>query len=155
LEHAFWASDPFRNVAAVDQLNRVKLPLFLSLVLYRLGSDLEDPTEIFGDPFKIVPRVTQSDSSIPDIRVEPPGRTGIWELRKGPFKANDLKMSARDFYNWQTRGWREFRYYLSRIDEFPADPSLVGSQALVEVGHVDVLWDPPGILGLSIRPVSI
>ncbi len=35
-----------------------------------------------------------------------------------------------------------------RIETFEERPEYSGSQALVEVRGVDVLWDPPEIIGL-------
>jgi hypothetical protein len=144
----FWAPEPFREYASVRQFDRVKLPLFLSLVVDRLGSDLEDPKQIFGSAFKVVPPVTRARSTIPSLMIERPQAKGVWELINGPFSGEQIKLSLIDFFDWQLLGWRDFRYYLVKIDEFHPDPSLRDCKALVEVGDVDVLWEPPGILGL-------
>ena len=149
----FWAHQPFRDYASVQQFDRVKLPLFLSLVVDRLGSDLEDPQEIFGDAFKVVPPLTQPYGSIPSLLIEDPAAKGVWKVVNGPFKADDIKLSLLDFFDWQILDWRDFRYYLVRIDAFQPDSSWVGCQGLVEVGNVDVLWESPGILGLPRPPL--
>jgi hypothetical protein len=143
--------EPFLDIASVRQLDRVKLPLFLALVVDRLGSDLADPERIFGDSFKVVPPVSKPYGSIPSLFIESPGKSGIWETIQGPFKTDDVKPSLLDFFDWQQLGWRDFRHFLVQVDSFPAHPSLTRCRGLVEVGDVDVLWEPPGILGLPRR----
>lgn len=150
----FWAPEPFREYAAVRQFDRVKLPLFLALVVDRLGSDLEDPKKIFGDAFKVVPPVTRPGSTIPSLMIESLEPKGVWKQMKGPFTGDQIKLSLLDFFDWQLLGWRDFRYYIVKIDEFQPDQSLVGYKALVEVGDVDVLWEAPGILGLPRSPAA-
>ncbi len=144
----FWAPEPFRDEHAATQFERVKLPLFLSLVEDRLGSDLPAPTRIFGDAFQLVPPLNTQRSGIPSLLVERRPSSGFWELVNGPFEANRIRLVLLDFFDWELQSWRDFRYYLARIEAFPDDPSLAGSRALVEVPHADVLWEPPGILGM-------
>jgi hypothetical protein len=145
----FWAPEPFRDYASVKQFDRVKLPLFLSLVVDRLGSDLEEPTQLFGEAFHVVPPVTpRTQRTIPSLMFENPDFKGTWKIVNGPFGPGDINLSLLDFFDWNQVGWRDFRYYLVRIHECRADQSLVGCRGLVEVEHVDVLWEPPGILGL-------
>ena len=144
----FWAPEPYRDIASVRQFDRVKLPLFLALVVDRLGSDLADPERIFGDAFKVVPPVSKPYGSIPSLLIESPEKSGIWKTMQGPFKADDVNLSLLDFFDWQQLGWRDFRYFLVHVKALPAHPSLIGCCGLVEVGDVDVLWEPPGILGL-------
>ena len=147
----FWAPSQFRDYVSVKQFNRVKLPLFLSLVVDRLGSDLEDPQQIFGDAFKVVPPLAPADGSIPSLMIEDPQAKGVWRTVNGPFRTRDLKLCLLDFFDWQEEDWRDFRYFLVRVDAMELDSSWVGCNGLVEVGYVDVLWEPPGILGLP-RP---
>ena len=68
--------------------------------------------------------------------------SGVFEWIKGDFNEDDLKLSIIDFFDFQVGGWREFRYYLAKVEYFPMDTSLVGCQALIEVGGVDVVWEP-------------
>ena len=63
-------------------------------------------------------------------------------------------MSVIDFFDLNLRSWREFRYYRTKIEAFPADPSLVGCEALLEVGNVDVIWQPSRVLGRPVQRVD-
>ena len=86
--------------------------------------------------------------------IETPEAKGVWKTVDGPFQANDVKLGLLDFFDWQLLDWRDFRYFLVRVDEFQPNPSLAGCRGLVEVSDVDVLWEPPDILGLPRRPAS-
>jgi hypothetical protein len=147
----FWAPEPFRDYASVRQFDRLKLPLFLSLVVDRLGSDLEQPTQLFGNAFRVVPPVAKPPGTLSSLLIEHPGAKGAWKSVNGPFGPTDIKMCLLDFFDWNLLAWRDFRYYLVQIDECRAEQSLAGCRGLIEVEYVDILWEPPGILGLP-RP---
>lgn len=134
------------------EFNRLKLPLFISLVVNRMHSDAAEPSKLFGEEYRIVPKLMPCGSGIPTFMVDRRQHTaGVFELLKGPFKADDLKLSVIDLFDWQELGWREFRYYRARVEHFSPDPSIVGCEALVDVSEVDVLWHPAQILGLPIQ----
>ena len=148
----YWAPNEFRDWDCVAEFNPLKLPLFIGLVVNRLHSHAAEPARIFGEEYKIVPHLTHSGSSIATFMVDRKlHKARVFEEIKGPFKADDLKLSIVDLFDWQALGWREFRYYLARVDHFSPDPSIVGCEALVDVSYVDVIWHPAQILGLPIQ----
>lgn len=109
----FWAAEAFRDYASVQQFDRVKVPLFLSLVIDRMGSDLEQPTRLFGEALRVVPRVTQPHSTIQSLMVESPNSKGAWKIVSGPFGASDLNMCLLDFFDFNLLAWRDFQCELT------------------------------------------
>ena len=65
----------------------------------------------------------------------------VWESLSGPFSRDQIKLTLIDFFDWNLRSWRDFRYFKVKILEFQARPEVVGREGLVEVADVDVLWD--------------
>jgi hypothetical protein len=153
--HHFWPDQSYRNWDGVDALNKVKLPLFVSLVSERLGPDFESPSEIFGEPYQAVPRFDRGERSvIPRILVDvglPAGPGENWQPIVGQFSKQALRLTILDFYDWEILHLWDLRYYRVRIDAFEGHPTAVGRHGLVEVLDVDVLWDPPGIVGLPMN----
>lgn len=148
----FWLSEPYRDSARVPEFKALKLPLFVSLVAMRLGPDLKPPKELFGSAYLVVPPAkVRGYGSIPLMQVERKDRPGIWEVVQGPFTGDGLKLVLLDFFDWAVEDWRDFRYFLVRIELFEQHAELVGCNALVDVLTADVLWDPPEILGLPHR----
>jgi hypothetical protein len=142
----FWWDQTYRDIQAIREFEELKLPLFTWLVAKRLGPDFEVPEKLFGDPYKVVPKVTGHIRSIRRMLVE--GHPGIWEELKGEFKADELTLTLLDFFDWDVMNWRDFRFYRVRIDHMAGRPEKVGREALIDVLEVDVLWEPPGIVGL-------
>jgi hypothetical protein len=52
-------------------LNHLKLPLFIALVMSKLDFRGPDPTSIFGDSFKVVPRIS-GGNVLGSLRVDLP-----------------------------------------------------------------------------------
>ena len=67
---------------------------------------------------------------------------GVWRNLPGPFETPPLKLTLLDFFDWHNFHWRDFRYYLTRIEEFKGHDELAGKRALVEVLDADVMWGP-------------
>jgi len=60
----------------------------------------------------------------------------------GPFSDSQLKLTLVDFFDWNVRNWRDFRYYLVKIVAFENKPELVNCEGLVDVLDTDALWNP-------------
>lgn len=148
----FWPDSSEEGWEDVKQFNNLKLPLFVALVLRRLDVRAADPTGIFGESFRVIPRVTHADTMAAlHVDVGFDNRPGkCWTHVVGPFRPGDLRLTLLDFFDWEELNWRDFRYYRVRIDAFPARPESVGREGLVENLDADVVWDPPGIIGLPI-----
>lgn len=131
-------------------MNDLKLPLFIALVMSKLDFRGPDPTSIFGDSFKVVPRIS-SGNILGSLRVDigfadRPGE--CWTQLTGSFRSEDLELTLIDFFDWEELNWRDFRYYRVRINRLNGHPESAGREGLVENTDVDVLWEPTGIVGL-------
>jgi hypothetical protein len=149
----FWSNQAIRDIQAIREFEELKLSLFTWLVAKRLGPDFEAPTSVFGDPYKVVPKVNASPRRFPSMRVDigfenRPGQR--WAELTGEFTAKDMTLTILDFFDWNLMDWRDFRFYRVRIDSIQGQPDKVGREGLVDVLDVDVLWEPPGVVGLPI-----
>lgn len=146
----FWADQSARNWNSVKLFDELKGPLFSSLVGHRINPEPANYTTIFGEAFKVVPKLgTEYSGSIGSLYVDigfsdRPGQ--CWDLVTGPFKQPGLGLVLLDLFDWVQLDWRYFRYYLVRIEAFDSHANMNGREGLVDSTEVDVLWDPPGPL---------
>lgn len=147
----FWSDQSYRDLESLTRFNQLKLPLFRSLVAKVLGPDLETPSELFGEAYKVVPKVTEYNRSFPPMRVDIglPDRPGHqWGELAGEFTKNSLSLTLLDFFDWNELTWRDFRYFRVKINGIQGDPDKVGREGLIDALDVDVLWDSPEIIGM-------
>ena len=133
----YWADYRFRDSATVDAFRNAALPIFEALVHSRLEPLGQAATAVFGNGFRIVTSRSRGEQ-ISGLQII----GGKGELVKGPLKIPPLKLTLEDFFDWEQSNWRDFRYYLTRIDAFEGREDLVGQQAIVDVLEVDILWGP-------------
>ncbi|MBV9760726.1 MAG: hypothetical protein JO340_09185 [Acidobacteriaceae bacterium] len=139
----------------VRALNALKLPLFLALVMRKLDYHGEDPTQIFGNAFRVVPPLS-AGGILGALRVDTgfPDRPGKCFVEvKGSFSAQDLDLTLLDFFDWSELNWRDFRFYRVRINRLNGHPASAGREGVVENGDVDVLWKPTEMVGRPPIPV--
>lgn len=150
----FWSDQSYRDVDSLLRFKQLKLPLFISLVAKVLGPDLESPSELFGDDYKVVPKVIGCSRVFPPMRVDVgfPDRPGYqWKELAGEFTNDNLKLTLLDLFDWNELDWRDFRYFRVRIDGMQGHPDKVGREGLIDAVDVDVLWDSRAILGMPMR----
>ena len=166
----FYADPLLRDGGLTGDFEYLVPCLFESLVSRRLEYNRVSPGELFGPDFKVRPRldtlVPNLNLSIPnlihtlqvDIGFEDkPGRR--WIKVPGHFKADEITLSAVNFFDWMPNYWRDFRYILVLIERLQQHPEYEGKQGIVEFEEVEVIWvherigdeiittgDPPRIL---------
>ena len=145
-----WPAPRVSDWEPIGLLNGLKLPLFIALVMSQLDLRGPDPTAIFGDSFKVVPKISAGNvlgSLLVDVGfADRPGQ--CFTQMTGTFRPEDLSLTPIDFFDWDELNWRDFRYYRVRINRLNGHPESAGREGLVENTDVDVLWEPPGIVGL-------
>lgn len=133
----FWRDQGYRDWESVKDFERAQLPLFRGLVARRL-EPLGEPCQfVFGSSYQVAPSLTTE--RLPTMMVE--SSKSIWEQLPGPFSANQLKLTIIDFFDWNVRHWRDFRYYRVKIEALEGRPELVGHDGLVDVLDAAVLWN--------------
>ena len=136
----FWADPQYRNWDDLDSMNRLKLPLFVSLVTERLDYSGPPVKEIFGPAYQVIPRLAHS--SIRGMLIESVPGNGAW----GPTVRDIPKGKARiyilDFFDWEGLSAWELRYFKVQIVDVEGHPELSGRIGMIETTYVDVLWDP-------------
>jgi hypothetical protein len=139
-----WPDERQRSWEAVYAFRDLKLPLFRAIVAGPLG--IEDSDRIFGDGFTVGPSPS-SGGCIPDLRINlrVPSRPdeGVWQPLSGPFKADEIKATLLDLFDWSPLGYIDFRYFVVRLEALQNHPDRVGQHALIDVGYARVLWSPP------------
>ncbi len=135
----FWGNQgpSFRDWESVRDFEKLKLPIYEALVARRLEPLGAVPKAVFGNAFRVVPPATSGQMSM--IQIETVG--GQWSPFSGPFQAGDVNLILLDFFDWDLLNWRDFRYYLVRVDAFEGRPEAVGRQGLVDVLDSDVVWN--------------
>ena len=141
----FWAYEQFRDSLSNADFDRLKLPLFTSLVARRLAPDLPFPQRLFGPEYKVVAPISWgADASIAMLTVN---EGTAWKELQGPFAKVDLSLTMDDLFDWNVHSWRDFRYIRGTIETFSSRPDYVGREALVDIGYVDILWHTMQIQG--------
>jgi hypothetical protein len=138
-----WVDPNLRTWDSVYSFRDLKLPLFRSLVADPLDMNAVD--SIFGKGFEVVPDMEvgvglpliEVDSRVPS---QPEKYGGIWIPLQGPFKADDIRMTLIDLFDWMPLAYSDLRYYVVLIQAFQEHPEKVGQHALVDVNWVRVLW---------------
>lgn len=145
-----WIDPSARDWEPVRLLNGLKLPVFIALVMSKLDFRGPDPSSVFGDSFKVVPKISSGGvlgSLLVDVGF--PDRPGkCFTPVPGSFRAEDLDLTLLDFFDWNELDWRDFRYYRVRINRLNGRTDSAGREGLVENTDVDILWEPTGIVGL-------
>jgi hypothetical protein len=115
----------------------LRVPLFEALVTRQLEPLAEPIGSIFGDAFRIEARYPGGPQSLQllDAEGQPAGSVD------GPFERNELVLVPLDLFDWDNPGWRDFRYYLVRVDRYGRQHHLAGREALVDVAEVEVLFN--------------
>ena len=124
----------------------VKRILFTSLVLREIALEdllsefLDGPTlmSAWQEPFEEIGIRLRHECPAMVNRETPHLGNQRWD---SPVDRLDASADLRfvDYFDWDTRIHRDFRYYRVRIASFPAHPEVVGRDALVETIYGRVL----------------
>jgi hypothetical protein len=128
-DESFFSDPELRTWESVEAFRKLKLPMFQALIAHPLG--LYSATNLFGPGFEVV---TDSGGEMLVSKLIPssPDGGGVCEPLRGPFAPDAFKATLLDFLDWVPLDYIDFRYYLVRIDEFPAHPTRVGHHALID-----------------------
>ncbi len=133
----YWADYRFRDSDTANAFQDAALPIFEALVRSRMEPLGQPATSLFGNGYRVVGSKDYNEEIRGMVLIGEPGG-----MSNGQFRTPPLKLTLLDFFDWDMRNWRDFRYYLTRISEFQGHEELVGKQAIVDVLEVDVLWGP-------------
>jgi hypothetical protein len=153
----FWSYPVYPNNDEFAAFKKLKFALFTALVSDRLGSDFEEPLEIFGSCYHVVPKLLRGSDLFGSLLISDTiGATStpvIWRPFSGPLSKSDIRMTILDFFDWESlgQGPSDLTYYRVRIEALDGHPDKIGHHGLINVLDVDVLWEPPGIVGLPFR----
>ena len=142
-----WNNHFFMNLGLRDDelgrdFEKVQPPLFSALVSKRLDPSAKPGEVMFGPAFRVVPAL--QGGPIPSIVVNRKAvgsASSDWQVEHGPFSNHEINLTLVNFFDWDVRSRRDFRYYLVKIVAFNNRPELIGCEALVDVIDTDVWWD--------------
>jgi hypothetical protein len=145
----FWGDPALRDWRSVKVFDELKGPLFLALVADRLDpppSELPPAGNVFGPSFRVVGNLRSESrpafgSLYVDVGFDGSSQGKCWDHLVGPFLTDGIRLALIDFYDWTPLGYRDFRYYLVRIESFNDQPDKVGREAMVDVSEADVFWE--------------
>lgn len=135
----FYADPELRTWESVYSFRALERPLFQALVGDRL--DLEPRESVFGPGFQVEP---EPGRELPYLQVnqrapsEPHG--GIWEMVKGPFRAEEMELTLLGLFDWSPMAYLDLRYYVVKIERFDRQPEKAGHHALVDVSYSRVVF---------------
>ena len=100
--HAMMASIKPRSPAVV--CNRIKAG--------QVAPDLPPPKSLFGAEYRVVAPISGgAHANIPLLIVnEGSSDSPRWTELTGPFGKEDFTLTMNDFFDWNVRSWRDFRY---------------------------------------------
>ena len=140
----YWSQPDQRNWDSHDQFLQVARLLFKSLVVARAeGGHCCDLNGLPPDhTYLVVPR----GSGPVSIMIERPregDRNHYWDDPVNLINAADVELHFLEYFDWNLMNYLDFQYYRVRIAAFPAQPHLVGRDALIEHMNARIYVDLP------------
>jgi len=136
-----WVDPALRTWDSVYSFRDLKLPLFRSLVADPLHLSKAD--SIFGERFEVVPDMSNGVGlPLLEVNSRVPSRpdAGTWIPLAGPFKAEDIRMTLVDLFDWMPLAYSDLRYFVVLVQAFHRHPDRVGQHALVDVTQARVVF---------------
>jgi len=138
LRNSFYVPSDNNDWDTVEDFDEVSVMLFKHLVLgeFQLPRGdfdwLAQPSSYF---------IVESSADDLPIMVNRDKQSGYWDNPIRKVKKGDLKMHFIDYYDWDSMGQIDFRYYRIRIMESDKFPQVVGFDAFIETIYADVYYD--------------
>jgi len=124
----------------VDHFERVERSLFTVLVLRPIGkAKYRQQVTYKTVPFLCVVPAGEGRSLM--VNRERGKASGYWDHQVAWAASEGADFRFDGCFDWDDYGYREMRYYMVRIDAFPAHPECVGRHALIAAQEVRVLFD--------------
>lgn len=123
-----------------DTFDQVRQLLFDALVVSRIEAGSDDEGGL-PERFLVVPR-PQDGIRILVRRPDDDGNA-YWDAFDGRVSAHQVVLAFVDFFDWESVGFTDLRYYLVEVLDWPSMPNFVGRQALVDVTHAGVFIKSP------------
>ncbi len=124
-----------------DRFEEIKKLLFRSLVFARLDEG-ECGHEISPETERVL-HVVPSGAEITPIMIHNPregDRNRYWDDPVKQIRSADAELHFLDYFDWDDMASADFQYYRVRVGSFPAQPHLVGREALIEHKNADVFF---------------
>lgn len=147
----FWGDAELRRDWSLERyVDLVKAPIFLALVLAKIeasSSSVPESLASWAWRFSVVPAVPDStDGTLSADLTLLRARGSCWDSEGsiGRVRKSAVSLEYVDVFEWGNLGYRDHRYYRVLIVAAKDRPELAGSNALVEVNEVRVLFDDSG-----------
>ncbi len=132
------ADADFDRVDAFSALCEILLAELVLRPLGKAGHRKAAP----GDPYPFL-RVVPTADSVP-IMINRPSQDGnkYWDDPVTRVGQEGVKLLLIDYFDWDQMGFIDFQYYRVRVIGFDQHPHLVGREALLDVHHAKVVFEP-------------
>ncbi len=128
---------PEPQCESVDAFHAICERLFQELVIDQLE---EEQSVRYGgnEPFPFLVVVPIVDGVPIMIRRDVPGNNQYWNHPVNRVSRDGTKLLFIDYFDWDTTGFRDFRYLRVKVESLDAHPEVVGHEALLEAHNVNV-----------------
>jgi hypothetical protein len=137
---AFRPVPELRSWDAQGRFEIVKERLFEALVLLRTGDYgcCEDLSKAPRPAFCVVPDLSDT---LPILIHKPRegDRNRYWDDPVTSVRRGEVELRFLDYFDWDILDYVDFEYYRVRVEAFPAQPHLVGREALVKRSYAKVM----------------
>jgi hypothetical protein len=125
----------------VDGFSALCERLLAELVLRPLGK-LGHRKAAPGDPYPFL-RVVPMADPVP-IMINRPSKDGnkYWDDPVTQVGREGVKLLLIDYFDWDQMGFIDLQYYRVKVIVFDKHPDLVGREALLDVHHAGVFFEP-------------
>jgi len=132
---------PEADFDRVDAFSALCDRLFAELVLRPLGK-LGYRKAAAGEPYPFL-RVVPTADPVP-IMISRPSQDGnkYWDDPVTKVGQEGVKLLLIDYFDWDQIGFIDFQYYRVKVIGFDQHPHLVGREALLDVHHAQVVFEP-------------
>ncbi len=124
----------------LDSYELIVKELFQALVLEKVQRTFPAET-LLSEPIKFIRIVPRSDEVPVMINRSADRGSGYWDDPVKRVKQSEIDLRLIGFFDWDSYGYIDLRYFRSRIVSFTTNPHLVGRDTLLEVGHARVYFD--------------
>jgi hypothetical protein len=130
-------SDDLRYGACLESFEEIDFFLFKALIFepFDIKSDTEYRTNNPIDRLKVKPCSEESFSVL--VNRDKPA-SGYWDYPVNSMKAADVDLTFISFFDWDTYGQMDCRYYRVRITDCKNHADLIDRDALIETFYADV-----------------
>jgi hypothetical protein len=133
---------PRSDFDAVERFQDLSAQLFDELVLRPLAAPFQQRTR--STPYAFL-RVQPTSEPAPLMINRTAPRGGYWDEPITGLACSGLSLAFVEYFDWDDFDYIDLQYYRIVIEACDEHPQLIGREALMEVHHARIMFDPEAI----------